>query len=155
MNAFVGEARPGIIAWRWSRWLGYAGLLPFAPALILPWIHAQPLASALQDAVLAYGAVILSFVGALHWQAGLYAKAARESAIRLSFSVLPALLGWLALLLQPVTAFALLIAGFLMVYRFDRRWRRDDNWFLQLRRRLTAGAALCLSVGLGAALYTL
>jgi hypothetical protein len=140
-------------AWRWSQRLGYAGLLPFLPALVLPWMQGQPLASVLQVAVLAYGAVILSFVGALHWPGGLHATSKNESIIRLSFSVLPALLGWLALLLQPVPAFSILIAGFLLVCGFDQRWRHRDNWFMQLRLRLTAGAVLCLSVGLGAALF--
>ena len=155
MSTLADTAGHGVTIRRWSRHLGYAGLLPFLPALVLPWLQAQPLAAVLQHTVLAYGAVILSFVGALHWQAGLHAQAERESVIRLVFSVLPALLGWLALLLPPMPAFLVLIAGFLLVYGFDRRWRLADNWFLQLRRRLTAGAAVSLSVGLGATLSVL
>jgi hypothetical protein len=46
-------------------WLGYGGLLPFvALAGVGWWAPATPLWS---TALLGYGAVILSFVGALHW----------------------------------------------------------------------------------------
>ena len=46
-------------------WLGYGGLLPFvALAGIGWWAPGTPLWG---TALLAYGAVILSFVGALHW----------------------------------------------------------------------------------------
>ena len=154
MNTVTDGFYSSITAKRWSRLLGYAGMLPFMPALALPLISDQVLAPFIVDAVVAYSAVILSFVGALHWPAGLYASNSSESAIRLGFSVLPALLGWLALLAQPVIAFAVLIAGFLLVYGFDRRWLHGDRWFLRLRLRLTMGAVLCLSTGLVTALVT-
>lgn len=152
MTALAGNPLTRAAIRRWSGILGYAGLLPFLPALVLPWLQPPSLATLAQNALLAYGAIILSFVGALHWQAGLHARSAGESAARLIFSVLPALLGWLALLLQPVPAYVFLITGFLLVYGFDRRWRDGDAWFLELRRRLTAGVVLCLFAGLGAAL---
>ena len=51
---------PGPVAW-----LGYGGLLPFGALALLLLDGAR---SALWwPALLAYGAVILSFVGALHW----------------------------------------------------------------------------------------
>ena len=152
MSVLTGDAPVTQDSRRWSRRLGYAGLLPFAPALILFWIDSASLRAALENAVLAYAAVILAFVGALHWHAGLHAASARESTGRLVFSVLPALLAWVALLLEPAPGFALLIAGFLAAYGFDRRWPPGDRDFLSLRRRLTAGAAFCLSAGLVASL---
>lgn len=51
-------------------WLGYGGLLPFvALAGIGWWAPGTPLwgTPLWGTALLAYGAVILSFVGALHW----------------------------------------------------------------------------------------
>ena len=45
-------------------WLGYGGLPPFAALAGIGWWGRAPLWG---TALLAYGAVILSFVGALHW----------------------------------------------------------------------------------------
>lgn len=154
MNALADRAVLATTPRRWSRVLGYAGLVLFAPALALPWLGGQDVIFLVQDSVMAYGAVILSFVGALHWQAGMQALTARESTLRLVFSVLPALFGWLALLLEPVRGFALLIGAFVLVYRFDRRWPPGDASFLALRLHLTAGAVLCMTVAFGAALVT-
>ena len=50
----------------WPRWLGAGGALPFLILGVLSWVDWQAQAQ-VQFAVLAYGACILSFVGALHW----------------------------------------------------------------------------------------
>lgn len=87
---------PGPVAW-----LGYGGLLPFvtlaAVGLLAP---TTPWWSA---ALLAYGAVILSFVGALHWgfamaQSGL---STAERTRCFVWSVVPSLMAWPATLLPP------------------------------------------------------
>ena len=60
-TAMTAAALPATVAW-----LGYGGLLPFvflATAIFIDPDHA-PLWG---DALTAYGAIILSFVGALHW----------------------------------------------------------------------------------------
>ena len=47
-------------------WLGYGGLIPFlalTPASLLDHQHG----AVWSDALYAYGAIILSFIGALHW----------------------------------------------------------------------------------------
>jgi len=51
---------------RAAAWLGYGGLIPFivlAPASLLDHHHGWTWS----DALYGYGAIILSFVGALHW----------------------------------------------------------------------------------------
>jgi glutaredoxin-related protein len=130
-----------------ARWLGYLGALPFvAGALGLLTAGAGSRALALQ-ALIGYGAVILSFVGALHWTRGLEAGAAPEGARLLMLSVLPALLAWVAVLLPASEGLLMLAAGFALLYLFDRRAWRHKPWFLRLRLHLSAVAVLCLTTG--------
>lgn len=128
-------------------WLGYGGLLPFLLLAAAPWLHAPWAAPALQ-AQLAYGAVILSFVGALHWGLAMWATALPDSArpARYAWSVLPALLAWVALLLPPLAGVLLLGAGFVLHYAQDLRHARAaaPAWYLPLRLRLTGIATLSL-----------
>ncbi len=130
-------------------WLGYGGLLPFlilTPVSLIDYHHA-PL---WHDALFTYGAVILSFVGALHWGfamtlAGLTDK---QRSARFVWSVVPALLAWPAALLGSVLASVLLVLGFVAHYLQDRRLVRRATlpaWYLPLRFRLTLVACLCLS----------
>lgn len=74
------------------------------------------------QALIAYGAVILSFLGAVHWGfvLGGQVAAAPETGRRiLGLGVLPALIGWLALLIllrlhAPAFALFILLAGFFL-----------------------------------------
>ena len=61
MNASAPQTLPASAAW-----LGYGGLIPFVGLtlmVLLDWHHQM----VWSDALVGYGAVILSFVGALHW----------------------------------------------------------------------------------------
>ena len=134
-------------------WLGYGGLLPFlALAAVGLWAPSTPWWSA---ALLAYGAVILSFVGALHWgfamaQSGLCTAERTRCFV---WSVVPSLLAWPAVLLPPAIGAALLIAGF-VAHLIQDHWLAArtamPGWYLPLRWRLTATACLCLAVGAAA-----
>ena len=132
-------------------WLGYGGLLPFlflAPASLLD-AHHGPLWS---DALFAYGAIILSFIGALHWAFAMLLSELTEKqrTARFIWSVVPALLAWPALLLSPLLSGPLLICGFLTHYWQDRRLDAIaplPAWYLPLRFRLTTVACLCLAAG--------
>ena len=130
--------------------LGYAGLLPFgALALALWWpgsVHQAPLAFAL----LAYGASIASFLGAIHW--GLAMRDGVEGAPLYLWGVIPSLLAWVALL-APLAGGLLMLALLLLVcYAVDRRvypHHRLQGW-LPMRLRLTGvAAASCLAGALG------
>lgn len=100
--------------------LGLAGTLPFIALLAM--IATRPLdASTATVSMIDYGAVILSFLGAVHWgfalEPGGMVRDARANDQRLAFGVLPALIGFLALLCvtplgAPRLALAVLIAGF-------------------------------------------
>jgi hypothetical protein len=94
-------------------WPAYAGVLPFAALTLGLWVLPPGWRPAAGEALLGYGAVILSFVGALHWghallrrdealRAGQAAPVAADRAFL--FSVCPALAGWTALQLPFVPA---------------------------------------------------
>ncbi len=130
------------------RWLGYGGLWPFLALALACWVDSDWAPRALQ-AQLAYGAVILSFVGALHWGLAMGAPgldaAARNG--RYAWSVVPSLLGWVALLLPNATGLWLLALGFVLHFGQDWRHARGagvPGWYLPLRARLTAVATACL-----------
>lgn len=105
--------------------LGLAGLLPFAACAVLalqtdspaPWLAA----------LIGYGAVILAFLGGVHWGFVLGAEAPARRRERLALGVVPSLLGWAALLLQqflpPEVSLAVLIAGVLGTVTMEARWR--------------------------------
>jgi hypothetical protein len=128
--------------------LGYGGLLPFVGLLLLILFSAQ-YRPFLTQALVAYGAVILSFVGALHWGFAmtlqdLHADQCRE---RFIWSVIPALIAWPALLLPAPLGLLLLIFGFVAHYWQDRRLVKAATlpaWYLPMRLRLTLVASLCL-----------
>ena len=136
-------AAPSTVAW-----LGYGGLLPFIALALAAWTGLVP-DFAWGDALRAYAAVILGFVGALHWGfamalAGL-SPAQRQAAF--VWSVVPSLLGWVALLVGPLAGVALLVLGFGAHYGQDLRLARLaplPAWYLPLRLRLTGVACGCL-----------
>ena len=139
----------------WSRGLlGYGGLLPFvALAAGGLWAPSTPWWSA---ALLAYGAVILSFVGALHWgfAMALSGLSTAERTRCFVWSVVPSLMAWPATLLPPAGGAALLVTGFVAHLVQDHRLAARTSlpaWYLPLRWRLTTTACVCLAVGAMAA----
>ena len=132
-------------------WLGYGGLLPFVGLALAAWIAPgeRPLA---QQALLAYGAIILSFVGALHWgfAIALPQLAPGQRTAAFAWSVVPALLAWPALLLPVQVGVLLLVVGFAAHLAQD--WRLAaraalPGWYLPMRLHLTVIASASLLVG--------
>lgn len=133
--------------WAWR--LGLGGLVPFVSLALASWLTGADQDSRLVVAQLGYGAVILSFIGALHWGAALAAPAMtpRAAMIALGWSVVPALAGWAALLVGPGWGLPLLTGAFVAALAVD--WvvyRRYEfaGWFLGLRALLTAIAVVSL-----------
>lgn len=131
-------------------YLAYGGLLPFLGLMAASLLDPDRV-GVWQQFSLNYGAVILSFVGALHWgfamQTTVMSERQRNSS--LIWSVIPALLAWLALALDPLAGSALVAAGFGVHYVQD--WRLDRHadlpgWYLPLRLTLSATAAVSLLV---------
>ncbi len=102
--------------------LGLAGLLPFLGCGLGALGMWQPEAMLL--ALVAYGAVILAFLGGVHWGFALPSTLADRSH-RLALSVVPSLIGWvailLALLVSGEVALLLLAGGFAVTLVVETR----------------------------------
>ncbi len=90
-----------------ARVLGYGGALPFFCGAIAASQQVSVLGFAPAHLLLSYGAVILSFLGGLHWGRVITSPNAngRSDFAWLIWSVCPSLLGWVSLLL-PVNYLA-------------------------------------------------
>ncbi len=136
-----------------ARALTFAGALPFLAA-IAALLVASPLAAAhVWQAVLAYGAVIASFVSGIHW--GLFVYRDRALPLNLFISSnLCALAAWAALLVPSrAVALVLLIAAFATLFAIDHMLyaaKAHAHWFYKLRAIITLVviAALCMLLGL-------
>jgi hypothetical protein len=147
-------------------WLGYGGLIPFVALAVASCLDGQHRA-AWHMALLSYGAVILSFVGALHWAFAMTRGGDRDAIANEGqkpstmgmyiWSVVPALAGWVALLLAQVMdagrlwASLILMGGFALHYLKDRQLIQKltlTRWYLPLRLQLTSVACLCLGLAL-------
>lgn len=130
--------------------LGYGGLVPFVAAVLgIALLDGEPRVFAAR-ALLAYGAVILSFIGAVHWGLVL-ARPACEAPQRLLAGVLPALAGLVALLLPERYGLALLVVAFGAFWLYEHRVlsaRLLPSAYLGLRRNLTLGVCSLLTLGL-------
>lgn len=128
--------------------LGYGGLMPFVGLATLM-LADPPRAATWGPALLGYGAVILAFVGALHWGFAMACEGL-DSALRrraFAWSVVPALLGWLALVLGGAVGSVILVLGLAVHLSQDHRLAKPARlpaWYLPLRWRLTVVASLCL-----------
>jgi hypothetical protein len=128
--------------------LGYGGLLPFV-ALTLLFFWADEYRDFLSVALVSYGAVILSFVGALHWGFAMMLQGllANERQERLVWSVIPALIGWVSMLLPVPWGCLVLAFGFIGHLWQDRKLVNIvPGWYWPMRVRLTILASLCLVI---------
>ena len=130
-------------------YLGFAGAIPFCGlagmSLLLP-EHLHLIAHAQQ----AYGACILSFLGAIHWGFAL----AKTSELKpdwstLGYSVTPSLVAWMALLANPVPGLTTLCIGLAFALSRDLDTPHFPAWYYALRKALSTLAVS--SVGLTAA----
>lgn len=140
----------------WQRerlWLGYAGLLPFVGAtLVLLFSDTPAWRGSAADTLLAYAALIASFLGAVHW--GLAGcESGRLGRARLRWGVAPALLAWTLLALPVVYALAGFAALFGLILWVDRYLLPvRDAAYQALRLRLSGAViALLVAATLGAA----
>lgn len=127
----------------WARAMGYAGLIPFvALALIMQFLPLtnRPLAMA---ALIAYGAVITSFLGAIHWGLAMRDTHNKRAAPYV-WGVIPSLVAWLALLLESALGLWILAVLLWACYAVDRSVYPKhllQGW-LPMRLRLTVLASV-------------
>jgi hypothetical protein len=142
--------------------LGVAGLIPFigigiASVSITDSVAAQRYVLAL----VAYGAVILAFIGGVHWGFVLHPAALpegmdaneRSDATRLGLGVLPSLIGFGALLMPllgvPEVGLGVLIIGYLATIITETRIGRTGavpGGYLRLRMVLSFFVLLVLTI---------
>jgi hypothetical protein len=132
--------------------LGYGGLIPF---VALSALHLSGDTNVISDPsawLMAYGAAILSFVGALHWAFAMLASKidrARRTQCYV-WSVIPALIAFTALILNSSLSYSLLIVGFALAYWQDADLANKIDlppWYPRLRARLSIVASLSLLSG--------
>ena len=130
-----------------ARLLGHLGLLPFVLGALLVWVvnaQAHPYATL---ALAAYAAVIVSFLGGIHW--GLALRLSAPPASLFIWGVVPSLVAWLAVMM-PASA-GLVVHGtmLLVCYAVDRRIYPTQGLarWLTLRFRLSTVAAFSCFLG--------
>ena len=138
------------------RTLGHAGLIPFVLLAALLCLVKVELQAWVAIALAAYAALIVSFLGGIHWgigwQAGRHAAAHHAQRNHFLWGIVPSLLAWPGLLMPAFAGLAWL--GFLLIlcYLADRTLytRAGLQAWLTLRFRLSAIAAVSCFVGAGA-----
>ncbi len=132
--------------------LGYGGLIPFVGLASLLWLDAQRVTTWSQ-ALISYGAVILSFVGAVYWGVAMSVSTLNESQRQRAFvwSVAPALFAWFATMMVDAVALLILLLGFVAQFVQDHRFANAAGlpaWYLPLRKQLTFVVCCCLLASL-------
>ena len=136
---------------QWAQGLGYSGLIPFVALALSIWLLDPPDRLRSATALLAYGASILSFLGAIHW--GLVmCQTTSQSKNLLVWGVIPSLLAWIALLINPIAGLYLVAAGLWACFAVD--WviysRVGVQMWLPMRLVLTTVASLsCIAGAIG------
>ena len=125
---------------------GLLGLLPvvFLSAVILhqsPNVHGEIIA-----ALLAYGAVILSFLGGVRWGTAISGTSHVPLSIQLWISVVPSLVGWAAILIEIPAALLVLTVAFSLVLFTDYMIAGAPIWYLRLRVILSLPVIACLLI---------
>ena len=144
-----GGERPPVITWVY----GGLGLIPFfggaVAAVLLPGL---PRIVA-QLELIAYGALILSFLGGGRWGLEIGRRPVRAAVI--SASMAPTIAAFLVLLAMGVSNPWRLVAmslAFVAQWAWDVRSGDTPAWYPPLRHLLTLGAVGCMLVGAAASL---
>jgi hypothetical protein len=136
--------------------LGLSGAVPFLVGATLPAFGFTLLAGVpVRVAMLVYGAVILSFLGGIRWGMALRDDNPDRQALQFVVSVVPSLVGWVAVLIGTLPGMALLAVAFAAQGFLDLRFTeagRAPAWFGRLRLLLTVlvvgSLAIAFSFGL-------
>jgi hypothetical protein len=128
--------------------LGLAGLLPFiATALGAWWAPGAWSVYAIQ-AFVYYSAVILSFLGGIHWGLAMGRDAPKSPTFRgrVMLSMVPSLMAWPALLWGGAPGTALLMFGYIAVRGYEASATGSvglPEWYRGLRNVLTIVVVAC------------
>jgi len=131
--------------------LGYLAALPFVTGAALAWWGGGETHALAVRALVAYAAVVASFIGAIHWGLG-FAQTAPRASLFL-WGVVPPIVAWLSLLAAPAAGLAVDAVLLVTCYLVDRAvypQQGAERW-LPLRMRLTvlAGASCAIAAAAG------
>ena len=135
-----------------AAWLGSLGIIPFAGLSLATPFVSDFLKAKLVFALMAYGAIILSFLGGIHWGLAIGTDPQNHNTLwrRIILSVLPSLVAWAALLTPSSIGFLVLAAAFVAMLLVDVRASRMHEapaWYPKLRWPLSCGAIAALLLG--------
>lgn len=136
-----------------AKWLGALGAIPFVVFATLSIIFDGLFQAQVWFALVAYGAVILSFLGGIHWGLAIAEFGTRldqKAWRRLLISVLPSLIGWTALMIPTATGLLLMAAAFALMLWIDVTASYQNEaplWYPKLRWPLTLVVVSSLVVG--------
>lgn len=139
---------------------GAAGLIPFVAAAVAVWVLPGGWKTNALYVQLAYGATILSFLGAVHWGLALAGRgtggdvAAACTWRRLGLSVVPALIGWVSLTLAPLLGALVQLVAFAGLMLADGAATRQGllpPWYPRVRKPLTLVVMLSLAAAIARA----
>jgi hypothetical protein len=139
------EYDTGVISW--AKWLGYAGLLPFIISAMFCFTDNPQWQQLALTSLTNYAAIIITFIGALHWGNALNALK-HNSHPQLVLSVIPSLIAWLALFLSSFYTIGIFILLYIVMLIIDIKLWAHRAWFVRLRIQLTIAAILSLSAGM-------
>ena len=127
---------------------GLAGLIPFIGLSGAVIIGPEQWHAVAQTLLTQYGALILSFVGALHWGYAIEQETkGSEAWLRYGYSVVPALWAWLALQFPLATGMQMLGLALIFCLVVDLAFLKLATlpvWFTRLRVILTTGGSAAL-----------
>jgi len=137
--------------------LGIAGLMPFIISTGLIFILKEENGRLMVfDLLVHYAAVILSFLGAVHWGVFMTSRNTHPTIhtkmwMGFGWSVVPALIAWIATQMVLMASLVTLIVGFSAAFFFDvwsvkKGW--TPSWYLQLRKYLTLIVLICLGIAI-------
>ena len=132
--------------------LGYGGVLPFLGLAACTYFNVALPGISSVEGLLTYGAVILSFIGALHWgvvMAQHEQVVPRLASLLYGWSVMPALIAWAALLMPDRVGATVMALCFVACWRIDMRVVKSGlwpAWMARLRLHLTSCAVASLAV---------
>ncbi|MDO5623353.1 MAG: DUF3429 domain-containing protein [Pseudomonadota bacterium] len=144
-------APAGMPRWRLIYILVYVALGLLAALALGMWIPHPAVRAAMALALAGYAAVLLGFIGGLHWGLGLryLATTSRMPTFHFVWGPVPALLGWVAMLAPAHVALLLLAAVLALSHLVDVRvWPGSGlaPW-VPLRQQFTVGAMACCVLG--------
>ncbi len=125
--------------------LGLAGLIPFVACAAAIWIgNTLPLFDDPARAMLAYGAIILSFLGGVRWGFALRMTDTGLQSRSFCLSVVPSIAAWLTLLGPVLMGLAIMPVMLLLLGFADEQLPKVGVpvWYRKLRRILTAAVVL-------------